>query len=424
MNQLMATSSFKVDLDGGRSNRIRWAKWLRRFNLEAIGETGDRKKIAMLLHVGGESVEEIYEAKREVETRKENEKYEAGSVCPAKGKKCGVEGRFAVKCTKNRFYSYVKTKAKEKLHSVVHDERINVDKSEYELEKYIRNFIQPNSSNKFITNEPQNPSDQVKLVAELAGNNKSRKLDSNTKKFSGSNHEDVDDWLFNIVQGFITSKITEEDKLNAVLNFVDKGIKKHLYKVNKDHWVRSQLAILKHKESLPFENYVNRFYQLTNMLPRMADDEKLFHFKEGLRDYIKREVTCRNLHTLSETIHLATQLEQARDGYANINYLKHKKPDKFNNKFASNKINDKKTSYSSKASNCKKENNYKTQGNKAEHKSFDKHKQKPKTNPTAICNRCKRKGHYANNCYANLNKVNSLNVCNDSEEKNLCSLSR
>ncbi|CAF0945051.1 unnamed protein product [Brachionus calyciflorus] len=55
--------------------------------------------------------------------------------------------------------------------------------------------VKPNSSNKFITNEHQNPSDQVKLVSELAGNNKSRKLDSYTKRFSGSNHEDVDDWL-------------------------------------------------------------------------------------------------------------------------------------------------------------------------------------------------------------------------------------
>ncbi|CAF1148008.1 unnamed protein product, partial [Brachionus calyciflorus] len=91
--------------------------------------------------------------------------------------------------------------------------------------------------------------------------------------------------------------------------------------------------------------------------------------------------------------------------------------EQFNKGFAKNKINDKKTSYASKANNYKKENNYKTQGNKAEQKSFDKHKQKHKTNPTAICNRCKREGHYANNCYANLNKVNSLNVCNDPEEK-------
>ncbi|CAF1138564.1 unnamed protein product, partial [Brachionus calyciflorus] len=81
--------------------------------------------------------------------------------------------------------------------------------------------IKPNSNNKFITNEHQIPSDQgkwdntpklsdfihnksvstldlLKLVAELAGNNKSRKLDSNTRRFSGSNHEDVDDWLFNL----------------------------------------------------------------------------------------------------------------------------------------------------------------------------------------------------------------------------------
>ncbi|CAF1138545.1 unnamed protein product, partial [Brachionus calyciflorus] len=145
------------------------------------------------------------------------------------------------------------------------------------------------------------------------------------------------------------------------------------------------------------------------MLPRMADDEKLFHFKEGLRDNTKREVTCKNLHTLSETIHLATQLEQAKEGFANINYLKHKKPDNFNNKFASIKINDNKTSYASKTGNYKKEKKYKTQGNKVEHKSFDKNKQKPKIHPTALCNRCKRKGHYANNFY--LDNSGPKNIC-------------
>ena len=160
--------------------------------------------------------------------------------------------------------------------------------------------------------------DLVKLVAELAGNNKSHKLDPNTKRFSGSTSEDVDDWLFNIQQGFISSRIKDEDKLNSVVNFVDKVpaqiLRKHITnlsnwtlfelelrntytKINKEHWVRSQLSTHKHRENTPFENYVNKFYLLTNKVPKMTEEEKLFYFREGLRETTKREVTCRNIRT-------------------------------------------------------------------------------------------------------------------------------
>jgi len=66
----------------------------------------------------------------------------------------------------------------------------------------------------------------VKLVAELTSNNKSKRLDSNTKKFSGSASEDVDEWLFNIEQGFISSKIRDEDKLNAIVTSLKESLLK------------------------------------------------------------------------------------------------------------------------------------------------------------------------------------------------------
>ena len=72
---------------------------------------------------------------------------------------------------------------------------------------------------KLNTNAPPHLSDSInpnndtlnsiKFVAELAGNNRAKRLDSNTKKFTGSMSEDVDDWLFNIEQGFISSRIKE-----------------------------------------------------------------------------------------------------------------------------------------------------------------------------------------------------------------------
>ncbi|CAF1061997.1 unnamed protein product, partial [Brachionus calyciflorus] len=170
--------------------------------------------------------------------------------------------------------------------------------------------------------------DLVKFVADLEGNNnKTKRLDPNTKKFSGSNSEDVDDWLFNVEQRFIASKIREEDKLNSVLNFVDK-------------------------------------------VPKMT----------------KREITCRNKKTLSETIHLATQLEQAQNGIANINFINHDKNGKkgqFKYKIGSKKItNDHRKNFSGNFKSTDK----KISENRSQTKqqTWNKDKQKSKLNNNVI----------------------------------------
>ena len=74
---LLQLAAFDVDLDGGRSNATRWKTWIRRFNnyLVANGIAGDQKQIATLLHVAGEKIEEIYEAKRKTNVEKKDEKF-------------------------------------------------------------------------------------------------------------------------------------------------------------------------------------------------------------------------------------------------------------------------------------------------------------------------------------------------------------
>ncbi|CAF1101294.1 unnamed protein product, partial [Brachionus calyciflorus] len=95
----------------------------------------------------------------------------------------------------------------------------------------------------------------------------------------------------------------------------------------------------------------------------------------------------RNIHTLSETIHLATQLEQTHNSVAPINYLRNEnkgfieKNDKF----------EKKENFSQ---NTKKEHGYLKQSQNRSNDNKDE----------IICRRCKKKGQYANKCYANLNK--------------------
>ncbi|CAF0805217.1 unnamed protein product [Brachionus calyciflorus] len=40
---------------------------------------------------------------------------------------------------------------------------------------------------------------------------------------------------------------------------------------------------------MPFENFVNKFNMLTNMTPFVAEEEKLFHFREGLREQTRKK---------------------------------------------------------------------------------------------------------------------------------------
>ncbi|RNA00863.1 Retrovirus-related Pol poly from transposon [Brachionus plicatilis] len=77
MAHLLAPAPFDVEIDDGRSIATRWTSWIRRFDvfLEASSFTDDRPCIATLLHVGGEKIEEIYEAKRNASTLKKDEKY-------------------------------------------------------------------------------------------------------------------------------------------------------------------------------------------------------------------------------------------------------------------------------------------------------------------------------------------------------------
>ena len=63
------------EVDGGRSNANRWAQWIRRFDLylEAIEAKTDRRQVALLFHIGGDKIEEIYEARRDTATARKDE---------------------------------------------------------------------------------------------------------------------------------------------------------------------------------------------------------------------------------------------------------------------------------------------------------------------------------------------------------------
>ncbi|RNA44210.1 hypothetical protein BpHYR1_040718 [Brachionus plicatilis] len=157
--------------------------------------------------------------------------------------------------------------------------------------------------------------------------NKPKYLHVSTQKFSGNSKDDIDDWLFMIKQGFIAAKIPDEDRLNAVVNFVaelplhiesksnwfefEKELKDTFRNVDREHKIRSELSNLKHKE-----------LNVEHFLGFMAEEEKMFYFREGLKENTKREIICRKIVKLSEAIPLAIQLESAASCISKVNFVK------------------------------------------------------------------------------------------------------
>ena len=78
-------------------------------------------------------------------------------------------------------------------------------------------------------------------------NKKDQHLHVSTPKFSGNVKEDVEDWLLMVKQGFI-SKILDEDRLNAVVNFV------------------SDLPLLILKKHIQFSTYTSSWYEFEKEL--------------------------------------------------------------------------------------------------------------------------------------------------------------
>ncbi|RMZ96553.1 9-cis-epoxycarotenoid dioxygenase chloroplastic-like [Brachionus plicatilis] len=175
---------------------------------------------------------------------------------------------------------------------------------------------------------------------------KTKRLENSTPIFSGNPRDDVYDWLFMVKQGFISANIEEKMKLNAIVNFVSDLplliLKKHIESqsnwisfenelkstfrnINRDQKIRSELISLKNREGLSIENYVSKFLTLTNKISFMAEDEKMFHFTQGLKESTKRELVCRNITILNSAIPLAIQLESFTKSVAKINYFRNNK---------------------------------------------------------------------------------------------------
>ena len=70
---------------------------------------------------------------------------------------------------------------------------------------------------------------------------------------------------------------------------------------------------------------------MTNKLGFMDEEEKMFYFREGLKENTKREIICRKIVKLSEAIPLAIQLESAASCISKVNFVKTNVKKKNNN---------------------------------------------------------------------------------------------
>ena len=121
-----------------------------------------------------------------------------------------------------------------------------------------------------------------KFLLEQNKKDKPKHLHVSTPKFTGNVKEDVEDWLFMVKQGFISSKILDEDRLNAIVNFVsdlpmlilkkhiqftsswyefEKELKETFKSVDKDHKIRGELSNLKHRDNMSIEQRLNMVFQ-------------------------------------------------------------------------------------------------------------------------------------------------------------------
>ncbi|CAF1111095.1 unnamed protein product, partial [Brachionus calyciflorus] len=226
-------------------------------------------------------------------------------------------------------------------------------------------------------------------------NHRPKRLDLNTKKFTGAAKEDVEDWLFTIYQGFIGIRIEECDKhilANSSWKEFENELKNTFRQKDKEQRARFELVNLKHKE-FRIKEFITKFLTLTNAISSITEDEKL-----------------------SSAIPLAVQLE-SRFKTEEVNFIKPSRP-KFNKNYGKNvtQYSNIKTKYNPKTYVGKEANRQNNRYINYNQKYSEKLKRS-----NIVCSRCKQTGHYANNCKKNLTKVNSVGV-NDQDKVFMISL--
>ncbi|CAF0805169.1 unnamed protein product [Brachionus calyciflorus] len=188
----------------------------------------------------------------------------------------------------------------------------------------------------------------------------------------------------------------------------------------KDDLIKNLTEQLKNKKTVQFSE--NESVSLKNEEREESDkndneksDVKIQKKKMMITNLIKKHSHSKRNYSLSNPI------RSIQNSVSPINYLRNSK---FMKKYRPNEKNytkfyknDRKNKgLVEKNDKFEKKKNF-FQNAKKEYEHFKQSKDKSSDSNEVICRRCKKKGHYANKCYANLNKVNSLKISKNEEEK-------
>ncbi|KZV35807.1 hypothetical protein F511_09508 [Dorcoceras hygrometricum] len=94
-----------------------------------------------------------------------------------------------------------------------------------------------------------------------------------------------------------------------------KELKHHFYPENVVYEARKKLRELKHRTMIP--DYVRDFTTLVLKIPKMDEEDLMFHFVDGLQHWAKQELQLRELKTLDDTIaacETLTEYQRNTDG--------------------------------------------------------------------------------------------------------------
>ena len=265
------------------------------------------------------------------------------------------------------------------------------------------------------------------------------KLDANTPVFSNKPGERLDEWLFVLNNAFDVLNIADDQKLGLATTYVKGPVLQSLIRFKKEElnptWegftkllktlyeprnqemqLRTLLRRIRQGDKADsFQRYLNKFQDIINQLPNMSLDEQYVAFVDGLSDTYKHEVmrnpSCK---TLTEAIRITSDYDfcmnaNKKEGVS-VNYINklHESTSKKFTPHSSPRFNRTNRKWSGPRKESNNNNNFE--------KKFDSKKQDLSK---VTCHKCKKMGHYANTCRANIKRVNVASVIKETNVDSL-----
>ena len=278
--------------------------------------------------------------------------------------------------------------------------------------------------------------------------------------FGENDKLNVVDWLFLVEDIMLGANIAEDNKIRTVLPFL-RGFAFQLVKKYKKadadlkKWKefkadliamyqsgnfkieqRVKINNLKHRDQ-PFNEYARDFLTIVNDLETMGDEEALSCFIQGLKPKTKVDVLNANPANLTEAIRIATNYESNRQplnirqvnsaNFKDLTCYKCKKMGHTANVcrskgYSANKPFQKSSFRPNFKTNFSKPTFRKPNFIKKFTSKFTNNKGgSGNNNSNVVCHHCKKKGHFASNCYKK-GKSNNVQVIEDKDTESVCIL--